>query len=79
MWDCGSNAHTRRCTNIEGQRYVVNKRRIALRVVQIGAAHDWRPQYLMALCLPCYVAWQKWRAEKEQATNPLAAQGDSLW
>jgi len=66
FWDCGSNRHHRRCPNIKGQRYPENKRRIGLRVVQVRRGHDWRPDNLIALCLPCYVVWAK---EEEAEIN----------
>lgn len=74
-WDCGSNAHHRRCPNQEGNRYPHNKRLIKLRVVQIGAANDWRPNHLVALCLPCYVRWQQEQAEKVPVTGRVQVDG----
>lgn len=57
-YDCGGSAHYRRCPSVEGQRYPRNKRRIALRVVQLRPGDDWRPVNLIALCLPCYLRWE---------------------
>lgn len=63
-WDCNSSKHHGRCPNIEGQRYIHNKRRIALRVAQVGPPNDWQPQHLVALCLPCYLRWEDQRKPK---------------
>jgi hypothetical protein len=76
-YDCGSNKHHRRCPNIEGQRYPHNKRLIKLRIAQIGRPDDWRPNYLVALCLPCYLIWQQERARQDADT--VGIQEDSLW
>jgi hypothetical protein len=59
FWDCGTNNHTSRCQNREGNRYPHNKRLIALRVVQIGPEDDFRPEYLVALCLPCLRVYEQ--------------------
>lgn len=71
FWDCGGVHHHGRCINIEGNRYQSNKRRIALRVVQVGRQDDWRYPNLIALCLPCYVRWQQQQAEKDADTAGL--------
>jgi hypothetical protein len=41
---------------------------IKLRVVQVKHGNDWRPNNLVALCLPCYVRWAK---EEEAEINAL--------
>lgn len=58
FYDCDGTHHRGRCPNIAGKRYVHNKRRIALRVVQIKRGSDWRANNLVALCLPCYLLWE---------------------
>jgi hypothetical protein len=57
IYDCDSGAHHNRCPNTEGNRYPHNKRLIKLRVVQVRRGADWRPNNLVALCLPCYSRW----------------------
>lgn len=82
FWECQSNNHFRRCPNIEGNRYPHNKRQIKLRVVQIGALNDWRPDVLIALCLPCHGRWVEIRTEQERQrmhTRELEAQMDPLF
>jgi hypothetical protein len=74
VWDCDSNAHHRRCPNIEGQRYPHNKRMIKLRVVQIRRGPDWQPHNLIGLCLPCYTIWAKGEEAEAEAEAGL-----SLW
>lgn len=81
IWDCGSGVHASRCPNRDGGRYQDNGREVRLRVVQVGADDDYRPQYLVALCLRCVTVWSKQREEKlrleeerkavEESMNPL--------
>jgi hypothetical protein len=40
-------------------QYPHNKRLIALRVVQIGQPDDFRPETLIALCLPCLRVYEQ--------------------
>lgn len=75
FYDCNGVHHHGRCVNVEGNRYVHNKRRIALRVVQIGPRDDWQPHNLVALCLPCYTRWQQRQAEKDADTTGLEQDG----
>lgn len=59
FWDCDSNAHHHRCPNREGNRYPHNKRLIGLRIVQLRGPDDFRPESLIALCLPCYTIYEQ--------------------
>ena len=87
FWDCEGGNHFRRCGHTEGQRYPHNKRLIKLRVTQIGAADDWRPNALVALCLPCYrlvpavirAQDERDRSTAARHTKDLEAQMDSMF
>lgn len=72
-YDCNSAAHQGRCPNVEGSRYTHNKRRIALRVVQVRCGNDWRPNNLVALCLPCYLRWAE--ENRQQIDSGLEQDG----
>lgn len=77
--DCDSNDHHGRCPNVEGNRYIHNKRLIKLRVIQVRPGSDWRAPNLIALCLPCLVRVEQRQAQREQRTNPIAAQQESMF
>ena len=82
IWDCGSSRHASRCVAEEGKRYQHNGREVKLRVVQIGPEDDWRPEYLVALCLPCLRVYEERRVARQQErerVKALEAQMDSLF
>lgn len=81
IWDCGSGAHPARCQNRDGGRYQDNGREVRLRVVQIGKPDDYRPEYLVALCLRCLKTWEEQRRTREEELNlakTIEGQSDPL-